>query len=121
MPARITMVNWKRWKKNSAYTSTPRQGKCPILILKILKSWFFYNDIMNDIWEQVAPQQRLNELLKLLKEQKDKDSEHDRRDDAREDKSDKMDIQLAELIEILTKRLLELERRVAELEKKNNL
>lgn len=75
---------------------------------------------MADIWEQVAPQQRLAELLKLLKEQKDKDREHDRRDDAREDKSEKADIQLAELIEILTKRLLELDRRVAELEKKIN-
>ena len=75
---------------------------------------------MNDIWEQVAPQQRLTELLKLLKEQKDKDKEHDLRENAREDKSEKMDIQLAELIEILTKRLLELDRRVAELEKKSN-
>ena len=75
---------------------------------------------MNDIWEQVAPQQRLTELLKLLKEQKDKDKEHDLRENAREDKSERMDIQLAELIEILTKRLLELDRRVAELEKKSN-
>jgi len=75
---------------------------------------------MADIWEQVAPQQRLAELLKLLKEQKDKEKGHDLRDDAREKKSEQTDIQLADLIEILTKRLLELDRRVAELEKKNN-
>jgi hypothetical protein len=75
---------------------------------------------MADIWEQVAPQQRLAELLKLLKEQKDKEQEHDLREDAREKKFEDMDMQLAELIEILTKRLLELDRRVAELEKKSN-
>jgi hypothetical protein len=75
---------------------------------------------MADIWEQVAPQQRLAELLKLLKEQKDKEQKHDLREDAREKKFEDMDMQLAELIEILTKRLLELDRRVAELEKKNN-
>ena len=27
---------------------------------------------MTDIWEQIAPQQRLSELLKLLKEQKER-------------------------------------------------
>jgi recombinational DNA repair protein (RecF pathway) len=75
---------------------------------------------MADIWEQVAPQQRLAELLKLLKEQKDKEQKHDLREDAREKKFEDMDMQLAELIEILTKRLLELDRRVAELEKKSN-
>ena len=76
--------------------------------------------IMADIWEQVAPQQRLNELLKLLREQKDKEMEHDIREIAKDKKSEDRDIQLAELIEILAKRMLELDRRVRELEKKNN-
>lgn len=75
---------------------------------------------MADIWEQVAPQQRLAELLKLLKEQKEKEQEHDVRENDREKKSGDRDIQLSELIEILGKHLLELERRVTELEKKNN-
>jgi len=75
---------------------------------------------MADIWEQVAPQQRLAELLKLLKEQKDKEQEHDIREDARGKKFEDRDIQLAELIEILAKRVLELDKRVKELEKKNN-
>jgi len=35
---------------------------------------------MADIWEQIAPQQRLAELLKLLKEQKEKEQEHEIRD-----------------------------------------
>jgi hypothetical protein len=39
---------------------------------------------MADIWEQVAPQQRLAELLKLLKEQKEKEEEHDIRENAQE-------------------------------------
>jgi hypothetical protein len=71
---------------------------------------------MADIWEQIAPQERLAELLKLLKEQKDKEQEHDFREDARVKRSDDRDTQLAELIEILAKRILELERRVKELE-----
>ncbi|MFH1473417.1 MAG: hypothetical protein ABIE55_00850 [Candidatus Aenigmatarchaeota archaeon] len=75
---------------------------------------------MADIWEHVAPQQRLNELLKLLKEQKDKEQNHDTRESAKDKKSEDRDIQLAELIEILGKNMLELERRVAKLEKKNN-
>ena len=73
---------------------------------------------MNDIWEQIAPQQRLAELLKLLKEQKDKEQEHDLREEARGKKTDDRDTQLAELIEILAKHTLELERRVSELEKR---
>jgi len=76
---------------------------------------------MNDIWEQIAPQQRLAELLKLLKEQKEKEQEHDIRENARGKKSDDRDTQLAELIEVLAKHTLELERRVAELERKNSL
>jgi hypothetical protein len=75
---------------------------------------------MADVWEQIAPQQRLTELLKLLKEQKDKEQDHDIREEARGKKFENRDIQLAELIEILAKRLLELDRRVKELEKKNN-
>jgi acyl-homoserine lactone acylase PvdQ len=75
---------------------------------------------MADIWEQVAPQQRLSELLKLLKEQKEKEQEHDTREDDRRMKSEDRDAQLAELIEILGKHMLELERRVTELEKKNS-
>jgi len=75
---------------------------------------------MADIWEQVAPQQRLAELLKLLKEQKEKEQEHDILENAQEKKSGDRNIQLAELIEILSKHMLELERRVTELEKKNN-
>jgi hypothetical protein len=75
---------------------------------------------MADIWEQIAPQQRLAELLKLLKEQKDKEQDYDLREDTRSKKFENRDIQLAELIEILAKRLLELEKRVKELEKKNN-
>jgi hypothetical protein len=71
---------------------------------------------MADVWEQVAPQQRLSELLKLLKEQK----EHDIRENAQGRKSEDRDIRLAELIEVLGKHTLELERRVTELEKKNN-
>ena len=73
---------------------------------------------MADVWEQVAPQQRLSELLKLLNEQKEKEQEHDIRENAQEKKSGDRDIQLAELIEILGKHILELERRVTELEKK---
>jgi len=73
---------------------------------------------MADVWEQVAPQQRLSELLKLLNEQREK--EHDIREDAQGRKSEDRDIQLAELIEVLGKHTLELERRVTELEKKNN-
>jgi hypothetical protein len=75
---------------------------------------------MADIWEQVAPQQRLAELLKLLKEQKEKEQEHDTREDARGKRSEDRDIQLAELIEVLGKHMLELDRRVAELERRNN-
>jgi hypothetical protein len=75
---------------------------------------------MADIWEQIAPQQRLAELLKLLKEQKDKEQDYDLREDTRSKKFENRDIQLAELIEILAKRVLELDRRVKELEKKNN-
>jgi len=75
---------------------------------------------MADIWEKIAPEQRLAELLKLLKEQKDKEQEHDIREDARGKKFEDRDIQLAELIEILAKRVLELDKRVKELEKKNN-
>ena len=75
---------------------------------------------MADVWEQVAPQQRLSELLKLLKEQKEKEQEHDTQENAKEKISGDRDIQLAELIEILGKHTLELERRVTELEKKNN-
>jgi hypothetical protein len=73
---------------------------------------------MADVWEQVAPQQRLSELLKLLNEQREK--EHDIREDAQGRKPEDRDIQLAELIEVLGKHTLELERRVTELEKKNN-
>jgi hypothetical protein len=75
---------------------------------------------MADIWEQIAPQQRLAELLKLLKEQKDKEQDYDLREDTRSKKFENRDIQLAELIEILAKRVLELDRRIKELEKKNN-
>jgi hypothetical protein len=75
---------------------------------------------MADVWEQVAPQQRLSELLKLLKEQKEKEQKHNIREDAKEKISGDRDIQLAELIEILSKHMLELERRVTELEKKNS-
>ena len=75
---------------------------------------------MADIWEQIAPQQRLAELLKLLKEQKEKEQEQETRENAQEKKSGDRDIRLAELIEILGKHMLELERRVTELEKKNN-
>ena len=75
---------------------------------------------MADVWEQVAPQQRLSELLKLLREQKEKEQEHDTREDAQGRKSEDRDIRLAELIEVLGKHTLELERRVTELEKKNN-
>ena len=75
---------------------------------------------MADVWEQVAPQQRLSELLKLLKEQKEKERERDIRENAQEKKFGDRNIQLAELIEILSKHMLELERRVTELEKKNN-
>ena len=86
----------------------------------MLKFLFLYNTIMADVWEKIAPEQRMTELLKLLKEQKDKEKEHDLRDDARGKKFEDRDIQLAELIEILAKRMLELDRRVRELEKKNN-
>jgi len=75
---------------------------------------------MADIWEQIAPQQRLAELLKLLEEQKEKEKEHEIWDIAQEKKSGDRDIQLAELIEILGKHMLELERRLTELEKKIN-
>jgi len=82
---------------------------------------------MADIWEQIAPQQRLAELLKLLeeqkekeKEQKEKEKEREIRDIAQEKKSGDRDIQLSELIEILGKHMLELERRLTELEKKIN-
>jgi exopolysaccharide biosynthesis predicted pyruvyltransferase EpsI len=75
---------------------------------------------MADIWEEIAPQQRLSELLNLLKEQKEKEQEHDIRENAQEKKSADRAIQLAELIEILGKHMLELERRITELEKKNN-
>ncbi|MFH1229014.1 MAG: hypothetical protein V1678_01145 [Candidatus Aenigmatarchaeota archaeon] len=75
---------------------------------------------MSDIWEQVAPQERLSELLKLLKEQKDKDQAHEAREDDMKRKSEDRDVRLAELIEVLGKHTLDLERRVAELEKKNN-
>ena len=83
----------------------------------MLKFLFLYNTIMADVWEKIAPEQRLNELLKLLKEQKDKEQEHDIREDTRSKKFEDRDIQLAELIEILAKRVLELEKRVRELEK----
>ncbi len=73
---------------------------------------------MADVWEHVAPQKRLSELLKLLKEQKEKELEHDVREDAQEKRFSDRDVQLAELIEILANHALELERRVTDLEKK---
>jgi len=75
---------------------------------------------MADIWEQVAPQQRLAELLKLLEELKEKEKKQENRENAQDKKFGDRDIQLADLIQILGKHTLELERRVTELEKKNN-
>ena len=73
---------------------------------------------MADVWEKIATEQKLSELLKLLEEQKEK--EHDIREIAQEKKFGDRDIQLAELINILSKHMLDLEKRVTELEKKNN-
>lgn len=73
---------------------------------------------MNDVWEQLAPQQRLTELIKLLNEQKEKEQEQLAREIDKDKKSAERTIQLTQLIEILTKHVLELEKRVLELEKK---
>ena len=75
---------------------------------------------MADVWEKIATEQKLSELLKLLEEQKEKEREHEIRDIAQEKKFGDRDIQLAELINILSKHMLDLEKRVTELEKKNN-
>ena len=75
---------------------------------------------MAEAWEKVAPEQRTSELIDLIEAQKGKDIKHEDRENAQEKKSSDRDVQLAELIEVLSKHLLELERRVTELEKKNN-
>lgn len=75
---------------------------------------------MSEAWERVAPEQRTSELIDLIEEQKGKDIKHEDRENAQEKKSSDRDVQLAELIEVLSKHLMELERRVTELEKKNN-
>ena len=73
---------------------------------------------MADVWEKIATEQRLSELLKLLEEQKEKEHEHDIREIAQEKKFGDRDIQLAQLIDVLGKHVLDLEKRVEELEKK---
>jgi hypothetical protein len=73
---------------------------------------------MSEAWEQVSMQQRLTELLDILKEQKEKDVKHEDRELAQNKLSADRDIQLTELIEILTKKMLSMEKRVEELEKK---
>jgi len=73
---------------------------------------------MADVWEKIATEQKLSELLKLLEEQKEK--EHDIREIAQEKKFGDRNIQLAQLINVLSKHMLDLEKRVTELEKKNN-
>jgi hypothetical protein len=75
---------------------------------------------MVEAWERVAPVQRTSELIDLIEEQKGRDVEHQDRENAQEKKSSDRDVQLAELIEVLSKHMTELERRVTELEKKNN-
>ena len=81
-------------------------------------SWFFYIIVMADVWEKIATEQRLSELLKLLEEQKEKEREHEIRDIAQEKKFGDRDIQLAGLIDVLSKHVLDLEKRVARLENK---
>jgi uncharacterized protein YlxW (UPF0749 family) len=75
---------------------------------------------MVEAWERVAPVQRTSELIDLIEEQKGRDIKHQDQENAQEKKSSDRDVQLAELIETLSKHVMELERRVTELEKKNN-
>ena len=75
---------------------------------------------MVEAWERVAPVQRTSELIDLIEEQKGRDIKHQNQENAQEKKSSDRDVQLAELIETLSKHVMELERRVTELEKKNN-
>jgi hypothetical protein len=75
---------------------------------------------MVETWERVAPVQRTSELIDLIEEQKGRDSEHEDRENAQEKISSDRDVQLADLIKTLSKHVMELERRVTELEKENN-
>jgi hypothetical protein len=72
---------------------------------------------MPEAWEKVAQGQRTSELIDLIEEQKEKDIEHVAREDAMEKKSADRVIELSHLIETLAKHMLDLEKRVAELEK----
>ena len=72
---------------------------------------------MADAWEKVAPEQRISELIDLIEKQKSKDFQHEIREDAMEKKYMEKIIELSDLIEFLAKHMLQLEKRVSELEK----
>jgi hypothetical protein len=61
-----------------------------------------------------------SEPIDLIEEQKGRDIKHQDQENAQEKISSDRDVQLAELIETLSKHVMELERRVTELEKKDN-
>lgn len=72
---------------------------------------------MVDAWEKVAPAQRISELIDLIEKQKSKDFQHELRENEMERKYAEKMAQLSELIEFLAKHMLQLEKRVSELEK----
>jgi hypothetical protein len=72
---------------------------------------------MTEVWEEMAPKQRLNELIDLLKEQKEKDQAHEIREDDVHRKSEERDVRMAELIDMMARHMLDLEKRVEALEK----
>jgi hypothetical protein len=73
---------------------------------------------MVEAWEKVAPEQRISELIDLIEKQKSKDFQHEMREDEMEKKYMEKIIELSNLIEFLAKHMLQIEKRVSELEKK---
>ena len=73
---------------------------------------------MADAWEKVAPEQRISELIDLIEKQKGKDYQHEMREDEMERKYMEKIVEMANLIEFLAKHMLQLEKRVSDLEKK---
>jgi|PlaIllAssembly_1097288.scaffolds.fasta_scaffold1040069_2 hypothetical protein len=73
---------------------------------------------MPEAWEKAAQEHRTSELIDLIEEQKEKDVEHVARENAMDKKSTEKIVELSELIDVLAKHMLDLEKRVTELEEK---
>ena len=72
---------------------------------------------MTETWKKVAVYQRTSELIDMIDEQKGRDLEHKNREIKMEKKAAERSIELSRLIEILSKHMLDLDRRVSDLEK----